>query len=268
MPQPLHRHKLPAAMATAATLAALATAAAVAAVAMHAPRAQAATPADAACRADSPATPPRVVELYTSEGCSSCPPADRWLSSLKGRADVLALAFHVDYWDRLGWPDRFASPAYTQRQYAVARRLGAAQVYTPQVLVDGADWRRWPALPAAPKGAAGAAPRLSLWRDGEVLRLRVDAAAAGTGARWAGYWAVLEDQHDSRVSAGENRGEHLRHDHVVRLLQPVAAWDVGAGLQAQLAVSRGVPAHPRRVAFVLLDAATQRPLQAVQLGPC
>src|SRR5512134_2617035 len=98
----------------------------------------------AQCRADSPASTTAVVELYTSEGCNSCPPADRWLSSLKGRADVVALAFHVDYWDRLGWADRFASPAYTQRQAARRMSSGAGFAYTPQVLVNGADWRRWP----------------------------------------------------------------------------------------------------------------------------
>jgi hypothetical protein len=70
----------------------------------------------ASCSASSAATPPAVVELYTSEGCSSCPPADRWLSALKGRSDVIALAFHVNYWDKLGWPDRFANAAATGRE--------------------------------------------------------------------------------------------------------------------------------------------------------
>ena len=100
------------------------------------------------CKAGSGATAPVVVELYTSEGCSSCPPADRWLSTLKGRPDVLALAFHVDYWDRLGWPDRFATAEGTARQWALARRDGSPQVYTPQVRVNGRDARTG-TLPAA-----------------------------------------------------------------------------------------------------------------------
>lgn len=221
--------------------------------------------AEGGCGARSGAVAPAVVELYTSEGCSSCPPADRWLSTLKGRPDVLALAFHVTYWDRLGWPDRFARPEYTQRQYALAQRAGRSNVYTPQVLVNGQDWRHWPRLPAA-AAAATAAPVLKLARDGEVVTLQVAPAAAAAAGRWAGHWVVLEDSHQSRVSAGENAGETLRHDHVVRQFQPVPAWAAAAGLNQQLRVSRGDANFPRRVAFVVVDAASQKPLQAVVLG--
>jgi hypothetical protein len=220
------------------------------------------------CEARSGATPPAVVELYTSEGCSSCPPADRWLSTLKGRSDVLALAFHVTYWDRLGWPDRFATPEGTARQHALARQAGSAQVYTPQVLVDGRDWRGWPQLPQ-PAAADGSAPQLTLRREGDLVTAEVAAqrAAPKTGtARWSGYWAVLEDRHESRVRAGENAGETLAHDQVVRLLQPVAAWPATAGSQARLTVSAGVAAHPRSVVFVVTDAASARPLQALKLA--
>ena len=80
------------------------------------------------CSARSGATVPAVIELYTSEGCNSCPPADRWLSTLKGRDGVVALAFHVDYWDSLGWKDRFAQPQFTQRQNASQRKIGRAHV--------------------------------------------------------------------------------------------------------------------------------------------
>ena len=217
---------------------------------------------NAACSARSGPVAPTVVELYTSEGCSSCPPADQWLSTLRGRTDVLPLAFHVTYWDRLGWPDRFGDATYTARQHELARQAGRAQVYTPQVVANGQDWRRWPQLPAP---AAGPAPALTLERQGETVRVQV-AAVPGSAARWAGYWAVLEDQHQSRVSAGENSGRLLQHDHVVRLYQPVPAWGAAAGLQASLAVSRGDPRHPRRVAFVLTEANNARPLQALALG--
>ena len=95
------------------------------------------------CELQASAQPPALIELYTSEGCSSCPPADRWLSTLKGRGDVIALAFHVNYWDRLGWPDRFATSAITDRQHQLAQSSGSSYVYTPQVIQNGRDWRQW-----------------------------------------------------------------------------------------------------------------------------
>lgn len=218
--------------------------------------------AEAGCSARSGATPPRVVELYTSEGCSSCPPADRWLSSLKGRDDVLALAFHVSYWDHLGWRDRFAGKEGTERQRRLARRDGERSVYTPQVRADGRDWRGWPQLPSTTPPAA--APSLHMRREGDTVWAWVGAAAAG--ATLAGYWAVLEDRHESRVGAGENAGETLRHDHVVRLYQPVDGWPAAEGRSVRLTVSPGAPRHPRRVAFVVVDAASERPLQALALS--
>lgn len=209
------------------------------------------------CRASGEAIP--VVELYTSEGCSSCPPADRFLSTLRGRSDVLALGFHVDYWDRLGWPDRFASAEHTRRQYMLAQGAGRAQVYTPQVLVSGRDWRGWPQWPATLPPPSGT-PSLELARSGERFTVQVGTAVTPV----AGYWVVLEDGHTSRVRAGENRGETLRHDHVVRLYRPVAAGQ-GSAFSASLEVSVGEAAHPRRVAFVLTDATLQRPLRAAVL---
>ena len=215
----------------------------------------------AGCQAVSTATAPTVVELYTSEGCSSCPPADKWLSTLKGKPDVLALAFHVNYWDRLGWPDRFASPELTARQHELARLAGSRQVYTPQVVAGGRDWRNWPQLPPP----APSRVHLTLTREGERVTAQV-AAAPGTALQLGGYWAVLEDQHLSQVRAGENAGETLRHDHVVRLYKPVPAWAAAQGGNSQLSVSRGVAEHPRRVVFVVTDAATNKPLQAVALA--
>src|SRR6185312_11220306 len=95
--------------------------------------------APAACTAQSGTTVPTVVELYTSQGCSSCPPAERWLSGLKGRDGVVALAFHVDYWDDIGWKDRYAQALFTQRQNGSQRTSGARFAYTPQVLLDSRD---------------------------------------------------------------------------------------------------------------------------------
>ncbi len=133
--------------------------------------------AQATCRAQSGASPPQVVELYTSEGCNSCPPADRWLSSLVQRGDVIAAAFHVDYWDRLGWRDRFASARFTERQAQAQAYSGVRYSYTPQVLVDGRDWRRWPDLPAA---ARSSLVNLSLQRSGGAGDVACRAAARRT----------------------------------------------------------------------------------------
>ncbi|MEO6626431.1 MAG: DUF1223 domain-containing protein [Burkholderiaceae bacterium] len=217
----------------------------------------------AACEARSGAVAPTIVELYTSEGCSSCPPADRWLSTLKGSAEVLPLAFHVTYWDRLGWPDRFATPEATARQNELARLAGSSQVYTPQVVVGGRDWRNWPQLPQ--RNTAAAPVQAVLTRDGERVTAQVAASSSGP-TRLSGYWAVLENGHQSKVKAGENAGETLNHDHVVRLYKPVPGWAAPDGYSATLSVSRGAPEFPRRVVFVITDAATQRPMQALALG--
>jgi len=214
------------------------------------------------CQATSAATAPTVVELYTSEGCSSCPPADRWLSTLKSRSDVLALAFHVNYWDQLGWADRFATPEGTARQYTLSRWSGSASVYTPQIVVNGRDGRAGVTLP---KAGAESPIGLTLMREGDLVTAQI-AATKGGPARLDGYWAVLEDGHQSKVRAGENAGETLHHDSVVRLYKPVPAWSAADGTRTQLTVSRGVPENPRRVAFVVTDAATHKPVQAVALG--
>jgi hypothetical protein len=216
------------------------------------------------CRAVSTAQPPAVVELYTSEGCSSCPPADRWASALKGRPDVLVLAFHVNYWDRLGWPDRFASDATTERQHLLQRAMATPYVYTPQVVHNGHDLRHWSGaalsrLPVTPVA-------LSLTRDGTRVQARVDAPPR---TPLAGYWALLEDGHASRVKAGENAGTTLAHDHVVTLYRPQAAWSTQASGSDTWTIDLGaLPAsrHPRRVAFVVTDGSGARPLQALALG--
>ena len=213
------------------------------------------------CELRSAAQPPAIVELYTSEGCSSCPPADRWLSTLKGRNDVIALAFHVNYWDRLGWPDRFATPAITERQHQLAQTSGSSYVYTPQVVLNGRDWRNWSG--GAPSRPAASTVALALKRDGNTVTANIGAA----NERLAGYWAVLEDGHSSRVKAGENAGETLKHDHVVTLYKPVDAWTAkDAAKQWTLALPAAAAGTARRVVFVVTDAATQRPVQALALG--
>jgi len=226
------------------------------------------TQAAQTCSARSAATITPVVELYTSEGCSSCPPADRWLSRLKADPGVVALAFHVDYWDRLGWKDRFASPANTLRQAQQQVSSGARFSYTPQVLVDGADRPDWPRL-AGPLTPRGAAPvDVVLVRDGNHFSATIS-ALAGVPARIAAYWAVTEQGHVSAVKDGENEGVTLRHDHVVREYLPVDAWVAKPEFPTTLAFDPAAPndpAHARDVNLVILNAASGRPIQALKLG--
>ena len=217
------------------------------------------------CRAVSAPRQVQLVELYTSEGCSSCPPADRWLMTLKGRQDVLAAAFHVAYWDHLGWRDRFASAAFTARQSQQQRTSGARYVYTPQVLVNGRDWRRWPGLPAAP--TLPPVTHIRLEREGDA-KVAVQVAATGSAPpTLAAWWVLLEDGHESRVKAGENDGATLKHDHVVRSYAQRAAWTAGDGPQrfAIDAPRLGEGGRPVRLLFVVTDGGSGMPLQAVQL---
>jgi hypothetical protein len=202
----------------------------------------------AACQAKSgPRTVP-LVELYTSEGCSSCPPADRWLSTTFGKDSAagggIALAFHVDYWDRLGWKDRFASASYTERQYDGMRANRARFVYTPQVLVQGRDFPEWHDRRAVSSLASVAAKParadLTLEADPEggsiavTATARISSAADRKGAVL--YVALTDDGLASDVKAGENAGARLVHDHVVRLLRAAPISDPNGEMRWSIAM--------------------------------
>ena len=221
-----------------------------------------------ACVAKSARAIAPVVELYTSEGCNSCPPADKWLSKLKTDPNVVALAFHVDYWDRLGWRDRFASAAFTDRQATQQASNGARFSYTPQVVVDGQDRKDWWSL-ATPVATRPAAPvEVVLARDGDRVTATV-AASARSPKRLAAYWAVTEQGHVTAVKAGENQGVTLHHDFVVSDYKTVPAWVASAETPQTIVfqpAGRGDAAHPREVNLVVVDAETGRPVQAVKIG--
>ncbi len=213
------------------------------------------------CEVRSGPRPPAVVELYTSEGCSSCPPADRWLSTLKTQDQVLALSFHVNYWNHLGWRDPFATPETTARQYRLKEALRGKYVYTPQVVLNGQDHRDWHGQSAGSLAGlpAASAPALRLSREGAMVTAQI---AATAGTELAGYWAVLQDGLVSKVTRGENAGENLRHDHVVSLYQPVAPWAAAQGGSARLTLPAG---STQRVAFVVTNAGLTQPVQALVL---
>lgn len=222
----------------------------------------------AVCEATSGASPPVVVELYTSEGCSSCPPADRWLSTLNDQPDILPLAFHVNYWNHLGWQDRFATPATTQRQHQVRAVQKGKYVYTPQVVLNGQDHRDWRGETPATLGKGAqtnraSAPSLKLVREGSLVTAAVGAVSGA--ASLAGYWAVLQDGLVSKVTRGENAGETLTHDHVVSLYQPVPAWSASEPQRLQLSLPEGPQFDALRVAFVVTRADGVQPLQGLVL---
>lgn len=224
--------------------------------------------ADGVCTASSARAVAPVVELYTSEGCNSCPPADRWLSQLKADPAIVALAFHVDYWDRLGWKDRFASATFTDRQARQQSVNGARFSYTPQVVVDGRDRTDWSsvALPATSRPQAPV--DVVLAHEGERFVATV-VPQPGAPRMLAAYWAVTEQGHVSAVKAGENEGVTLHHDFVVRGYEPVAAWSAQSGAAETLQFKPATPAdpaHPRSVNLVVVDAASGRPVQAVKIG--
>ncbi len=223
-------------------------------------------PAEGSCEAQSASTVTPVIELYTSEGCSSCPPADKWVSSLKGKTAVVQ-AFHVEYWDYIGWIDRFAAQAYTNRQKQVAAVNGQRGVYTPQIVLNGMDWRDWGralSRPAEPARANVTLKRVASAAKGDQFEAMVT-PLEGASARWSAYWTVTENGHNSKVRAGENAGEFLQHDFVVRQYTPAGDYRGPARLTLQAIASD--PAHPRQVNLVVFDLKTGKPLQALGL-PC
>ncbi len=155
-----------------------------------------------------------LIELFTSEGCSSCPPADRWLGELKSDPGLwrsfTPVAFHVDYWDDLGWPDRFAQAEFTQRQRRHAE--GVSTVYTPGVFRDGREWRSWRTGSAAVRKPAKVGD-LVAQVDGDTIDVQYDPVDAQRGALTV-HAAVLGMSLETQVRAGENKGRTLQHDFV------------------------------------------------------
>jgi len=224
-----------------------------------------AVPVDAAtvCHAASTALARPLIELYTSEGCDSCPPADHWLASrfdaASAKLQAVALAFHVDYWDRLGWVDRFAKAEYTQRQQAAMRANHATFVFTPQILLQGHDFAAWRSADATPvdriaQARAGAAIVVDVEPRERDVVVHADARIAdGVQAPDAALFIAYADSGlVSQVKAGENRGRQLRHDHVVRALQRAAPAPRDGHIDTTLTLPRPVErgTHPEIVAFV------------------
>ena len=206
---------------------------------------------------------PVVVELFTSQGCSSCPPADAFLGELSERSDVLPLALHVDYWDRLGWPDTFAQKAFTERQYAYGKAFGNRSIWTPQFVVQGgyysrSDFRAMVEEHVAKLRAAPPVATVSLAEKGNALRIA--AAPVDGDAPMAKVILVhFRPTADVAVKRGENAGRSLTYHNIVTNWRVVAQWN-GQG-EAELTVPME---HDRPVA-VLLQAEGNGPILAADV---
>lgn len=158
---------------------------------------------------------PQMLELFTSQGCSSCPPAERWIGRLVSDkslwTSIVPVVFHVDYWDRLGWKDPFASERFTGRQYAYRSQGQSASVYTPGFFVGGKEWRGWFGGEPVPE-SSGAEDRFSLKAVWEQGRVEVESEAAG---KLRVQIALLGFGLETEVKRGENRGRALSGDFVV-----------------------------------------------------
>lgn len=211
---------------------------------------------------------PVVVELFTSQSCSSCPPADALLAELsRTRPDILALDFHVTYWDRLGWKDPFSLPQATARQRSYAGLSGQGGIYTPQVVVggrhDAVGSDRAEVLRAVAAATAEAsAVTVTLTRDGAGLVLVAGAAPVGPTADTAGGMLVLvgyDPVHTTRVAGGENGGRTLVEVNVVRSVTPAGAWHGGT-------VTLRAPAPAGERTALLLQGADGRMLGSAVLA--
>ena len=204
-----------------------------------------------------------LLELYTSEGCSSCPPADRWLSALRDDTAlwnrVVPLAFHVTYWDRLGWPDRFAQPLFDLRQRTLAARLDTG-VYTPGVFRNGQEFRRWrrqqAALPAAPVNDAG---QLTLM---QITPTRWRVRYSGLDSATTANLAVLSNGERTRVRRGENGGRELRHDFIVGELHAETLVAAADGTLTATFETTGPESFNQPAVAAWVSDGRQTPLQA------
>jgi hypothetical protein len=195
--------------------------------------------------------PAVLVELFTSEGCSDCPPADQVLAQLARNhlvdgAEVIAMSEHVDYWNRLGWSDPFSDAQFSNRQNEYAHAFGRRDIYTPQMVVDGqiefVGSNRGQALEAVARAAKNSKASLSITRmkvDKETVRVRVgvNSVSGLTGAEPADvFLAITEDNLFSKVESGENRGRRLEHVAVVRKLTRIGNLSEGGTFNTEYVV--------------------------------
>ncbi len=208
---------------------------------------------DTAAAAEAAGPPPTVIELFTSQGCSSCPPADELLYEMAGSDEVVAISWHVTYWDYIGWKDPFATGWSTDRQTGYQGKFDRGYVYTPQMVIDGrhdvVGSRRGEVqrIVSASREDAPQRIQVRLGRDaaaGELLVTFTPRRLERSLEIWlVGYSGV----HETKVSRGENRGATLRNTHIARTINRVGSWD-GAGGTIRVPL----PAHDDVAGFAVL----------------
>lgn len=238
----------------------------------------------AECTAESGSQRIALLELYTSEGCDSCPPADRWASGLASRGfnsdRLVALAFHVDYWNYLGWRDPYSRAEYSDRQRAASARNRARVVYTPQFLLNGKDYRRATFVDDLDERVKA----ISRQPAQAGIRLRLDSANESTlrvsGKAWVAeahllaeahvYLALYENNLSNQVTAGENRGKRLRHDFVVRQLAGPFALGTGGetSFGQRFPLQPAWKTHDLHVAAFVQNGSTGDVLQSLTRALC
>ena len=211
-----------------------------------------------------PASSPVVVELFTSQGCSSCPPADALLGELAQRPDVVALAFHVDYWDYIGWKDPFASSAMTARQRQYAGALGLRMIYTPQMVVDGridvVGSHRSEVQTAIETSAAK--PKLAVRIEADGRGGHRALIPAGDSREDATIWlAVLDREQETRVARGENGGRTLKEFNIVREWRQIGTW-TGSAVTLPLEAAAG---EDRNACAVIVQSGSTGPVLGAAL---
>ena len=227
---------------------------------------------------DSSATGPRrpvLLELFTSEGCSSCPPADRLLETFDrtqpvSGADLIVLSEHVDYWNRLGWTDPFSSALFTERQRDYVTRFHLDGAYTPQLVVDGqkdvvgSDERAARSAILKAETQTKSPIDLKAQRSGADVKVKLGVAAAARGTNI--YVALADDYAQSQVTRGENSGHTLRHVAVVRTLLLAGKTDVQGAFTTDLTLPwRGGNSGAWRVVVFLQDAVSKQILGTAQM---
>jgi hypothetical protein len=210
---------------------------------------------------------PVVVELFTAQGCSSCPPADAFLQDLAARDDVIALSLHVDYWDYMGWQDTFGSPENTARQRGYARAQGQKMVYTPQMVINGTDQavgtHRIDVIDLVDAHLAedSGGVSLDIARDGDAVRL-----TARASRRFDTPLIVqrvrIRSEATVTIKRGENAGRVARHVNIVTGIEHLAEWDTQAPLVLEMAAGEGASS------VVLLQEGRHGPIvAAARVGP-